>query len=242
MRVAVAADQALIREAVRTALHARGETVLPLRWPDTDRPRAVRPEVGLLISELDRWDILESARTVMTALPVPWVVLTECERGGRWGALVETGARAFLPIDTPLAAVDETLRAVEGGADLLGAGAEPLQRAWEQLREEHAELTARLASLTPRELTVLRLLYDGNPVNRIAETLAIAPATVRSQVKAIRHKLVVRSQLAAVAAYRHLVELDGAPPTVRLPRPRRPGGADRSTPATRPTRPGQVRS
>ena len=38
---------------------------------------------------------------------------------------------------------------------------------------------------------------------------------MRSQMKAIRRKLGVTSQLAAVAAYGALIENDGAPPQVR---------------------------
>jgi DNA-binding CsgD family transcriptional regulator len=59
---------------------------------------------------------------------------------------------------------------------------------------------ARMQSLTPRERTVLRLLYAGDGVRSISDMLDVSEATVRSHVKAVLQKLKVNSQLAAVAA------------------------------------------
>jgi DNA-binding CsgD family transcriptional regulator len=62
----------------------------------------------------------------------------------------------------------------------------------------------RMRSLTPRERTVLRLLYAGDNVRSIALLLDVSEATVRSQVKSVLRKLDVNSQLAAIAAFRRL--------------------------------------
>jgi two-component system, NarL family, nitrate/nitrite response regulator NarL len=62
-------------------------------------------------------------------------------------------------------------------------------------------LIARMKSLTPREQTVLRMLYAGDGVRTISDLMGVTEATVRSQVKSVLRKLDVNSQLAAVAAF-----------------------------------------
>ena len=66
-------------------------------------------------------------------------------------------------------------------------------------------MTARLQTLTGREEEILQKLHEGFAVRSIAELSEVTEATVRSQVKAILKKLDVNSQMAAVAAYEHVV-------------------------------------
>lgn len=62
----------------------------------------------------------------------------------------------------------------------------------------------QLASLTPRELEVLRLLTDGSSSQRIADSLYISVMTVRTHIQNILRKLEVHSKVEAVAlALRH---------------------------------------
>ncbi len=51
----------------------------------------------------------------------------------------------------------------------------------------------RLASLSPRELEVFRLLADGHPVKAIAESLCISPKTVETHKYNLMEKLGARS-------------------------------------------------
>lgn len=61
-----------------------------------------------------------------------------------------------------------------------------------------------LASLTPRELEILRLLTDGSSNKKIADSLYISVMTVRTHVQNILRKLEVHSKVEAVAlALRH---------------------------------------
>lgn len=62
----------------------------------------------------------------------------------------------------------------------------------------------QLASLTPRELEVLRLLTDGSSNKKIADSLYISVMTVRTHIQNILRKLEVHSKVEAVAlALRH---------------------------------------
>jgi DNA-binding CsgD family transcriptional regulator len=67
---------------------------------------------------------------------------------------------------------------------------------------ESSDRTMRLDSLTDRERQVLTLLAGGRTPKEIAKRQGTAVGTVRNQIKAIRAKLGVQSQLAAVALAR----------------------------------------
>jgi len=209
-RIAIASEQSLVTEAVKVALSSRGFETGTVRWPGDapSRPPAPRPafDAGLLLSELDRVSRLRAAMLVTERLKIRWAVLTSAPRGPLWGALFTAGAAVVLPSETPL---DEVVAALEGLSRRPGAvidGREELMAAWGRLQAEHEELVVRVATLTPREREVLIMLHSGDTVAGIASILEVAPATVRSQVKAVLRKLDVNSQLAAVAAYGMLLE------------------------------------
>ena len=215
LRVAVASEQSLVCEAVRASLTERGMSVTVLHWagervpsPRTGVTR--RLDVGLMISDLDRWNRIRGVALLMTGIRVPWVVLTGAERGPLWGAALEFGACAVLSSDSPLVVVhDALLTAAHGEMLMQSEEAAQLRGSWQDLRLERQQLNERVRSLTPREREVLRLLYAGDSVAQIADIFEVSPTTVRSQVKAVLRKLDVNSQLPAVASFGHLIELDG---------------------------------
>jgi DNA-binding NarL/FixJ family response regulator len=220
LRVAVASDQSLVSDAVRTALAERGFEPVVLRWPGEVLPRPRQPvrrgpvDVGLLVSELDRRARIRAAGLVMRRGSAPWAVLTGAPRGPLWGAALEGGAGVVLSSETSLEDVIATLqRLAHGQTTMPEADQRVLRAAWDEQRHRDQVLRERAGSLTPREREVLLLLYSGEPVGRIAALFDVSPATVRSQVKSVLRKLEVNSQLAAVAAVRAL--LDDAADEVR---------------------------
>lgn len=199
-------------EAVKVALVSRNFDTGTVRWPGAARLRYPAPrlpyDAGLLLSDLDRLDRLRAAMTVTERLQTPWIVLTGAPEGPLWGAVLAAGAAVVLPSDTPLDEVVELLTGIVIGRQIrVGDGREELILAWKELEAHRQDLAARMESLTPREREVLTLLHAGDTVAGIAHLLEIAPATVRSQVKAVLRKLDVNSQLAAVAAYGSMLEL-----------------------------------
>lgn len=222
----VAAEQSLIVDAVSTALGGAGFEIEREPWPGVlPAPREQRVErpntAGLLVCELHDWRQIRAAGIVLRRRAVPWAVLTGAEPGPLWGAVYEHGAVLVLPATTPLEEVVTTLAAL--AVDDAGAGEKGRSREqrllyrneWRELCERRAELQARAETLTPREREVLVLLYEGATIAEITELLKVSTSTVRSQVKAIRQKLGVTSQLAAVAAYGSLIRPDPARPLVR---------------------------
>lgn len=217
LTAAVTSDQALVAEAIGTALSSRGIDPLYLRWPGSvavqprRRRAAQTAQVGILVSELDRWVRIRAARLLLERVTTSWVVLTQAPRGPAWGAVLEAGALLVLPGTTSLDDLSDRLRhvALTGEGMSLDERTELIQ-SWADLSAERAELSARIQLLTPREREVLRLLYAGDSVARIAEVLEVSPATVRSQVKSVLRKLDVNTQLGAVAAFGYVLELEAA--------------------------------
>lgn len=69
----------------------------------------------------------------------------------------------------------------------------------QEIISEQSKRNFQSASLTARELAVLRLLSMGNQTSQIAEALQLGEETVRSHIKKAQVKLGVRNRLHAVA-------------------------------------------
>lgn len=216
LQVALASDLSLIAEAVRAALVSRRIDVTILTWPGSSRDDPVHrqlarvsPDVGLLIYDADTPIRMARAAMLIREWSGPWVVLTGMPRGARWGALRAAGAASVRPNMTGLDEIEGLIVLLSDG--LVAPCAEDLDRlvgAWQAGQERVAGLQDRLNRLTPRELQVLDLLNSGVPVRSIAGRLELSESTVRSQVRAVLHKLDVRSQLAAVALLRTSEQLE----------------------------------
>lgn len=216
MQVALASDLSLIAEAVRAALVSRRIDVTVLTWPGLSRDDPVHrqlarvgPDVALLIYDADTPIRMARAAALIREWDGPWVVLTGMPHGARWGGLREAGAASVRPNVTTLDEIEALIVLLSDG--LVAPCAEELDQlvgTWHTAQERVAGLQQRLNRLTPRELQVLDLLSSGVPVRSIAARLGLSESTVRSQVRAVLHKLDVRSQLAAVALLRATERLD----------------------------------
>ncbi|MCW2767275.1 MAG: bvgA [Nocardioides sp.] len=218
----VVSDQTLVAQSVQAGLASRGfraqvvdldvtATLLSTPPWTVGQPESLA-SVALLLDDLATPVDLGRAQTLIRGTPGRWIVLTSVPPGALWGALLASGADIVTSSSTTLDDLEELLDEVARG----GGGMDPVLRAdvldrWGRVREEQELLLVRMRSLTPRERTVLRLLYAGDNVRSIAMLLDVSEATVRSQVKSVLRKLDVNSQLAAIAAFRRLQ--DGEPPS-----------------------------
>lgn len=118
---------------------------------------------------------------------------------------VEAGASGFLNKAEPFDVITDYITRVARGDDVLPAWRrqELLNLARSSRAAGDARL-ARFASLTPRERQVLAGLVAGRAAKEIAAELGVAVKTVRAQIEAVRSKLGVSSQLAAVALAREV--------------------------------------
>lgn len=201
----IASDQALVAEAVRVAMSSHGFDPVVLPWGQHLAGRAhggKSPLLGLMITDLETLTKLRAGQELVSASPGRWLLLTATHKGPAWGAMLESGVRVVLPSGTTLG---ETVQVLDRLAEDRDVGSEAERQAlverWVTERADREQLLTRIESLTPRERTVLRLLFDGDKVSKIANRLDITQATVRSHVRSILRKMGVNSQLAAVAAF-----------------------------------------
>ena len=210
-RLVIACDHALVADAVRVAMTSYGFDTVVLPWGP---PRAGRadvaqaPPLGLMLTDLESLDKLRAGQELASAHLGRWLLLTAKPKGPAWGAMLESGVQVILPSRATLDETVELLHRLAEKSDDVEEDAErqALVASWEAERKGRQLLLARLESLTPRERSVLGLLFTGEKVGTIATHLDISEATVRSHVRSVLRKLGVNSQLAAVAAFGLLQE------------------------------------
>jgi DNA-binding NarL/FixJ family response regulator len=211
--VAVTSDHSLVADTVSAALAGPQLHVVRLAWTGDASlhvpvPRTAEPfTAGVLLSELQPLTRLAEAQRLVQQVPTSWIVLTAAPRGPLWGALLEVGAVAVLRSSTSLDEVRTAVDRLADGATLMDRSeVQRLRTSWQEVEAERRRAAENLRSLSPREAEVLALVHAGESVSRIAVQFGVSEATVRSQVRAVLHKLGVRSQLAAAAAYQAMSE------------------------------------
>lgn len=165
---------------------------------------------GLVVADLDDLAQWRDVLTLVGDARLPWVVVTGSSDQVRWGALLDLGCLGIVPLVEGLDTLTDALRAVRRRAfGMPEAARERALRTWRLLPEERRDLVRRITALSDREWTVLEGLQAGLSLHEIATRAGISEGTVRSQMRTIRQKLNVSSQLAAVAAYQQTLDLTG---------------------------------
>lgn len=214
-RVVVVAEGHLVGEAIQMALGARDFDVQSLDYPRGRHEVAelrkevirLRASVGVIVAEVDDLTQWRDALSLIEGVQLRWVVATGSRNAARWGALVEGGCQGIVPMSAGLDVLTRALWSVSRG----GQGISPQMREqvlseWQRLGSTRRSLMLRISTLSPREWEILEMMAEGKSIKAIAERGAVSEGTVRSQVRAIRQKLNVKSQLAAVAAYQQATD------------------------------------
>lgn len=215
--MAVLAAGVVVGETMTLALQAQGFEVRDFAYPRSraallDARRAINAfdgEIGVVVAEIDHVEQWRDVLAVIETIPLRWLLVTGSSDAPRWGGLVVAGCRGVVPMTDGLdALVQAVLSVAEGGPGMSPAVRDQVVAAWQRLGPQRHDLIRRIAALSPREWQVLGLLNEGQSIATIAEAGGVSEGTVRSQVRAIRQKLNVKSQLAAVAAYQEAMEFD----------------------------------
>ncbi|MGC0415777.1 response regulator [Embleya sp. AB8] len=209
LRVVVADDQSLVRSGFGLILGAHGIDVVGEAADGDEAVSAVRrsrPDVVLMDIRMPGLDGLEATRRIVadgpTALdgrPCRVVILTTFDLDHYVYAALTAGASGFLLKDLTPEQLVASVRLVSSGDALL---APTITRrlvarfARRDAARPHAH--RELATLTPRELEVLRLLARGLSNAELAETLQLSRETVKTHVTRILGKLRVRDRVQAV--------------------------------------------
>ncbi|MFI7215322.1 response regulator [Micromonospora maritima] len=218
VRVVVADDQALVRTGFRMILTAGGVDVVAEAATGAeavDAVRRTRPDVVLMDVRMPEVDGLEATRRILTgAAAAPRIIiLTTFDLDQYVYAALAAGASGFLLKDVTPEHLVAAVRMVQDGDALLApAITRRLVRRFARPDPHTATVHRDLATLTPRETEVLRLLAGGLSNAELADALHLSEATVKTHVARILAKLGLRDRVqAVVVAYETGLVSPGTP-------------------------------
>jgi DNA-binding NarL/FixJ family response regulator len=198
IRVVVADDHAIVREGIRQVLDGtEGITVVgeAATGPEAiERAQAVIPDVVVLDVSMPGESGLEVAKRLKRALPATRVLMLSVYDNTEFVLeAVRAGADGYLLKDSSPSELRAAIRKVVAGESAFSAAA--ARQLSTALREEEAnrERAERVASLTARELDVLRHVAAGRTNKETASALGISHRTVETHRENILKKLGVRS-------------------------------------------------
>ncbi|MCE6997152.1 response regulator transcription factor [Saccharothrix sp. S26] len=210
VRVLIADDQALFREALATLLEVQPEIEVVGEAGDGEQAvrlcAELRPDVVLMDLRMPVLDGIAATDRLRVEQPeVRVLALTTFDDDADVFAAVRAGALGYLLKDVSSARLVEALVAARRGESVLHPSVA-------------AKLVARVARLSPedvpprrppvplseRELDVVRLLAEGRSNREIAGTLYLAEGTVKNLVTGVLAKLQVRDRTQAALRAREL--------------------------------------
>ena len=206
--VLIVEDHAVLAQGLGAALQGVGLTVSTTDADPPDRFGEVLDEARPDVVLLDLWlgTAVGSGLGLIPAIlsaGARIVILTASEDPVLLASCVEAGAFDLANKSEPFASVLAKVQgALDGGPGLGEVARQEYLAELARARAADFDRLAPFARLTPREASVLRALIEGRSAQEIATAGPVALATVRTQIRAILHKLGVSSQLAAVALAR----------------------------------------
>jgi two-component system, NarL family, response regulator DesR len=191
VRLLLAEDQVMIREALAALLSFEGEFEVVAQVGRGDEvvraAETTRPDVAVLDIEMPGLDGLAAAAELNKRLPqVKIVILTTFGRPGFLRRAMESGVSAFLVKDSPADKLTQAIRRVLAGERVI----DPDLAA--------AALADGVNPLTPRERDVLEASADGRTIAQIARQLYLSEGTVRNYLSAGIQKTGARNRAEAL--------------------------------------------
>jgi two-component system, NarL family, response regulator DesR len=191
IRVLLAEDQAMIREALAALLSFEDDIEVVAQVGRGDEvARAAsdaRPDVALLDIEMPGIDGLAAAAGLRRQHPdMKIVILTTFGRPGYLRRAMESGVSGFVVKDSPAEKLAHTIRQVLKGGKVI----DPDLAA--------AALAEGVCPLTPRERDVLAASQDGATIAEIASVLYLSEGTVRNYLSACIQKTGARNRTEAL--------------------------------------------
>jgi DNA-binding NarL/FixJ family response regulator len=221
--VLIADDQPLMRSAMRTCLAAEPDLAVvgeAANGVETVRlAQQLRPDVVVMDVRMPIMDGIEATRRVvgLAGAPPPRVlVMTTFDLDEYIIDALRAGASGFLIKDTPPEELVRAVRLIASGEALL---APSVTRRLLDLRARtlppmpSRARDAALAGITHRERTVLELVARGLSNLEIAQTMKVAPSSVKTHVGHLLAKLRLTDRVQLVVfAYEHELVRPGTPP------------------------------
>ena len=191
IRVLIAEDQGMVREALATLIGLEPDIEVVAQVARGDQvvaaARAAEPDVALLDIEMPGSSGLDAALELRSALPGCRVlILTTFGRPGYLRRAMADGASGFLLKDAPAAELAGAIRRAGVGERIVDPGLAA------------AALSQGESPLTAREHEVLAASREHATVLEIAGALYLSPGTVRNHISSVISKLGARNRAEAV--------------------------------------------
>ena len=207
IRVLLADDQALIRVGFRMVLDAEADIEVVGEAADgaaaITQAKALNPDVVLMDIRMPGVNGIEATAEITRTLDTKVLILTTFDLDEYAFGGLRAGASGFLLKDTRPAELIEAIRTVASGEAVVSP------RITRRMLEMFAgqlpsgatasgQVDPRIASLTPRETEILRLVARGMSNAEIAAELVVSATTVKTHVGSVLAKLGVRDRVQAV--------------------------------------------
>jgi DNA-binding NarL/FixJ family response regulator len=150
---------------------------------------------------MPRLDGIAATRKIVNAdLPSRVLVLTTFDLDSYVYEALRAGASGFILKDMPRDQLVNAVRTVAAGESLLAPAVTRrlIDRFMAASDQTPTGPDPRLARLSDRETEILKLLARGMSNAEIADHLVLSPATVKSHVASVLHKLELRDRVQAV--------------------------------------------
>ena len=205
IRIVVADEQSLFREAVRSVLEDEPDMTVVAEARDglqaVAEAERCQPDVVMLDASLPNCDGIRATGLIRERAPASRILILCGEEDVR--VLVdalEAGANGFLSKGSPISDLIDVARSLSRGETFIPPRMmDGLLSRFIRRKHELDEAHRYLSRLTRREQEVLRLLAEGADNHRIAQALVISPQTARTHVQNVLGKLGVHSRLEAAA-------------------------------------------
>jgi DNA-binding NarL/FixJ family response regulator len=219
--VLIADDQPLMRSALRTCIDTEPDLTVVGEARDgaesVRQAERLRPDVVVMDVRMPIMDGIEATRriTSLPGAPPPRVlVMTTFDLDEHIIDALRAGASGFLVKDAPAEELLHAIRVIASGDALLSPS---ITRRLLELRARtlppvpSTSRDAALAGITPRELTVLKLMARGLSNIEIAHEMELAASSVKTHVGHLLAKLGASDRVQLVVwAYEHELVRPGA--------------------------------
>jgi len=214
IRILLADDHTLFRQGVKTLLSAEPDMEVVGEAADAsaaaEKAAELKPDIVLMDIGMPGPSSFETARQIKRNRPETRILfLTMYDDEDYLMESMEVGASGYVLKDSPAPQLVSAVRDVYRGGSYLSP------RMLSQLvddfrsRVKTTDRTPRLATLTPREKEVLKMLAEGNSVKEVACQLNLSVKTVEAHKFNLMRKLDIhnKAQLVQYAIQKKVIKL-----------------------------------
>ena len=205
MKLLLADDHQMVRLGLKAALAPLGADVSYVEAESAEgalAAAAAHADLDLVLIDINMPGMggVEGVRRLRAAYPsLPVIACSAAEDGAIVKELLQLGVSGFIPKSDTTQVMLQAVRLV------LAGGTYVPPRLMASSASHPIAAPGRVASLSPRQQDVLRLLAEGKPNKLIARDLDISEATVKVHVLAVFRALGARNRTEAVVIAQRLV-------------------------------------